>query len=799
MLLKINYKIKKMILNKKTYILIFTLIISLNNYAQDNQLSSCATIPQLEENYTIDRFEDVNRILEKCMETYKKNDLTYLSVLRIQAKNAIAMDSMELATRAVKELLNFRPSYTQRSGDPYLLVELIKSFKIKGTTVSSVSKFEESLGEAPATVILVTENEIIDRGYNDLEALLHDLPGFDITRSVGILYTHIYQRGYRADNTSRMLYVVDGIEQNDLWGNLVYLSRQYPISNIKSVEVVYGPASTIYGANAYLGVVSVITKNAKDFFVGDKKNHAVAAEAMISYGTYNTTTADVTTVFRSKNKGFSAMFTARYFESDEQDLSGFEDYDYNIDGVPTQATDTLQYSNRSESIYLGSKIESQNFTMGFGYWFKKEGIGGWAGEQLFAASPYSVWNPYNAFIYGKYENSLGSKEKLFFSNFTRYRISGLDESTQLWAIPAIDVTTGDYVPRSPKIYDLHSAQLRNETQLVYKASNRFSIISGLEFRFSQIQGDYARPSDPLNYRKFIQLDAGLYSQSAYQVIDKKLKFTFGGRLDYNKVRNSNSGYGVVFNPRLALVYTPKNTFIKLIYSEAFMNPTNFQKYSLTGTRATPNVDLQTEKVKNYEFSFRKDFMKNKLFAEIVFYNSFYSNIVNEVPFATNTNPDATQFQNTGERDIYGTQANVNYKDKQLRLYLNYTFTNPTDTDILGEERRIADIASHQLNLGGNYKFNNGLNINIRSNFVGQKEVGQGTTVPANTANFDAYFLLNATIGYKFFKEKFNFQYTVNNILDHQYYSPGIRSTESWYTKRIPQFGRNMQFRLSFSF
>ncbi len=788
-----------MILNKKSYILIFVLIISLNNYAQNNQLNNCLTLDELDEKYKIGRFEEVNDILRDCIKAYKENDVNYERALRIKAKNLIAMDSMKLAREVATELLNFKPNYTQQPGDPYLLVELIKSLKVKGATVSSVSKFEESLGEAPATVILVTEDEIIDRGYNDLEALLHDLPGFDITRSVGILYSHIYQRGYRADNTSRMLYVVDGIEQNDLWGNLVYLSRQYPISNIKSVEVVYGPASTIYGANAYLGVVSVITKNANDFFVGDKKNNTVATNAMISYGTYNTTTADVTTVFRSKKKGLSAMFTARYFESDEQDLSGFDDYDYNIDGVPTQVTDTLQYFNRSESIYLGSKIESQNFTMGFGYWFKKEGIGGWAGEQLFAAAPYSVWNPYNAFIYGKYEKPLGTKEKLIFSNFTRYRISGLDDSTQLWPIPALDDITGDYVPRSPKIYDLHSAQLRNETQLVYKANSRFSIISGLEFRFSQIQGDYARPSEPLNYRKYITLDAGLYSQSAYQVIDKKLKFTFGGRLDYNKVRNSNSGYGVVFNPRLALVYTPKNTFVKLIYSEAFMNPTNFQKYSLTGTRATPNVDLLTEKVKNYEFSFRRDFMKNKLFAEIVLYSSYYSNIVNEVPFATNTNPDATQFQNTGQRSIYGAQANVNYKDKQLRLYLNYTFTNPTDTDLLGEERRIADIASHQLNFGGNYKFNDGLNINLRTNFIGDREVGQGTTVPANTAIFSPYFLLNATIGYKFFKEKFNFQYTVNNILDHQHYSPGIRSTGSWYTKKIPQFGRNMQFRLSFSF
>ena len=329
------------------------------------------------------------------METYKNDDTEYEKALKIQAKNAIAMDSINLATRVAKELLNLRSNYTSSFGDPYLLIELIKSLKIKGAIVSSVSKFKESLGEAPATIILVTENEIIDRGYNDLEALLHDLPGFDITRSVGLNYSHIYQRGYRSDNTDRMLFVVDGIEQNDLWGNIVYLSRQYPITNIKSVEVVYGPASTIYGANAYLGVVSVITKNANDFFVGDNKNQEAAIHAMVTYGAYNTISADVTTVFKSKKSQFSTMFTVRYFQSDEQDLSGFEEYDYAEVGV-----DSISYLNQSESIFLGSKIESQNFTMGFGYWYKKEGVGGWFNDKSYINNTdFTRWNPYNVYIY----------------------------------------------------------------------------------------------------------------------------------------------------------------------------------------------------------------------------------------------------------------------------------------------------------------------------------------------------------------------------------------------------------------
>ena len=780
--------------NKIKVIGFLVMIISFNNYAQNKQLGGCsATLIELEEYYKTGRFERVNTILKNCMDKYKNEDTDYELALRIQAKNAIAMDSMDLATTIARELLNFKPNYTRNAGDPYLLVELIKSLKIKGATVSSVSKFEEALGEAPATVILITEDEIIDRGYNDLEALLHDLPGFDITRSVGLTYSHIYQRGYRSDNTNRMLFVVDGIEQNDLWGNIVYLSRQYPITNIKSVEVVYGPASTIYGANAYLGVVSIITKNANDFFVGDHKNHTVATDAMLTYGDYNSMSADVTTVFKSKKSPFSTTFTARYFSSDEFDLSEFEEYDY-----AQVADNSISYSNRSESIFLGSKIESQNFTMGFGYWHKKEGVGGWTNDQVYINNTdLTSWNPYNAFIYAKYDKALGSKEKLYFSNFTRYKISGLDDATTLSVLPLTPVTI---------YFDLHSNQLRNETQLVYKANNRFSLISGLEFRFSEIQADYGKTQD-VSYLKYVSYDAGLYSQAAYQVVKDKLKFTIGGRLDYNETRNSDAGYGVVFNPRLALVYSPKNTFVKLIYSEAFMNPTNFQRYSLTSQRQLPNPNLLTEKVKNYEFSFRRDFMKSKLFAEIVLYNSFYSNVVNEVGgneifiedddgnlVSTLTN----QFQNTGERNVYGAQANINYNDQKLRLFLNYTYTNPTDTDLLsGQELRIADISSHQFNFGGNYKFNNGLNINLRTNFIGEREVGPGTTVADNIHDFDSYFLLNATIGYGFFKKKCTLQFSMNNILDHQYYSPGIRSASAEYSSRIPQFGRNMQLRLSF--
>jgi outer membrane receptor for ferrienterochelin and colicin len=170
------------------------------------------------------------------------------------------MDEPDKARDAVSSLLRADPTY--EPGPPPQLAELVKAVRRAETTVqvASVSKTNESLREAPATVVVLTAEEIERRGYNDLEEMIHDLPGFDVSRSNGEVYSSFYQRGFRSKANDRNLLLLDGVEQNELTSNSALLSRQYPMSAIERVEVVYGPASTMYGANAYTGVISVLSK-----------------------------------------------------------------------------------------------------------------------------------------------------------------------------------------------------------------------------------------------------------------------------------------------------------------------------------------------------------------------------------------------------------------------------------------------------------------------------------------------------------------------------------------------------------
>jgi len=60
---------------------------------------------------------------------------------------------------------------------------------------------------------------------------------------------------------TRTLFMINGIVDNHLWTHESNISRQYPLSNIKQIEVLYGPASAVYGPNAFLGIINIITND----------------------------------------------------------------------------------------------------------------------------------------------------------------------------------------------------------------------------------------------------------------------------------------------------------------------------------------------------------------------------------------------------------------------------------------------------------------------------------------------------------------------------------------------------------
>lgn len=132
--------------------------------------------------------------------------------------------------------------------------------EIANPLVTTASRRAEGARAAPAWIITITGDEMRERGYVELTDIFDDLPGMDVIRPWGDAYVRSYWRGYRHLLGDPFLFMVDGRIYNQLWINDTQIMAAVPLSDIERVEVVYGPASAVYGPNAAVGVINVITK-----------------------------------------------------------------------------------------------------------------------------------------------------------------------------------------------------------------------------------------------------------------------------------------------------------------------------------------------------------------------------------------------------------------------------------------------------------------------------------------------------------------------------------------------------------
>ena len=240
-----------------------------------------------------------------------------------------------------------------------------------------------------------------------------------------------------------------------------------------------------------------------------------------------------------------------------------------------------------------------------------------------------------------------------------------------------------------------------------------------------------------------------------------------------------------------------NCVIKAIYSRGIQNVSNFTKFATAGGRI-PNPSLGTESIKNYEVSISKK-INQYITADLV----MYQEVINNVVGVRTLSPTTSQNQNLGAFNIFGIQGNATYRNKNFSLTLNYTYTNPKQTvDDSGKDAdfKVADIANFHFNAIANYTAFKKLNINCRINYVGIKNAGTGTSVPANPEKvFPAYTIANTTIGYTILNGT-TIQLVCNNLFNVNYFNPAGRAADGVSApSSILQPGRNFFIKLNYEF
>ncbi|MES2004849.1 MAG: TonB-dependent receptor plug domain-containing protein [Bacteroidota bacterium] len=854
---------------KKIFLAVLVAFVTANASAQ--QVCGEQALKLADKFYQAGNFELVDSTLSPCLAN-GFSDQEKVQAYRLLALSYIANDFPEKAQLAVENLLKVNAGFEASFFDPEQFANLVRMLKLGSSVqlVTSVSKKAEDIRKAPATISVITQEEIIQRGYTDLVEFLSDLPGFQISRYYGPQLANLYQRGLRTNNTEKTLLLIDGVEENDLWTNWADISRQYSLSNIKQVEVVYGPASTMYGSNAFAGVINIITKTAGDFTTSTKP---FGMKAMVGYGSYNHRFADITMGY--KKNIFAATLTARVFESGSQDMSSQSFYDYNpaaydainykpilsvTSGAQKYITDNnlplssslytvygpagnadsiiptaagmqlartfdkgaysqivngypVRYSKTDKAYLINGKIAIGDLTIGVQTWAKSEG-GTTQFTDMYVAGGDNgqVWKPTETFFYVNYEKKLS--DKVTISSFSNYRMHGVDDSKLVSVVNYArkNLSLKDLVNNKATYWNTaylyeDSKQFRTELKVLYNPSRRLDIISGIELRNSQLQGNYlvslnvsdaqelgvfTAPAEGGN--QFNVNDIGVYSQATYH-LSSALRTTFGARVDHNVIR-SKGGYGTEVNPRFVMDYSIKNWVFKAIYARGIMNVSNWTKFSTAGNRV-PNPNLGTESISNFELSASNIFSKS-VTADITAYQSYVKDVVGvrQLPGGLSTN------DNLGRFSIFGIQSNITYRKKSFNAYMNYAFTKGRQTrDDKGDANLVVgDIASHTVNAGAYYEPIKYLGINLRANYISSQPVGPGTTVPANTMTFPPYVVAFATISIKNLAKGVTLQTICNNLFDKFYYNPGVKAADGVENPtQILQRGRNFIIRLNYDF
>ncbi|MFO1351551.1 MAG: TonB-dependent receptor [Gammaproteobacteria bacterium] len=129
--------------------------------------------------------------------------------------------------------------------------------------ISLATGFQQPLDVAPAVASVVTAADIKAMGARTLAEVLESVPGLHVSSERGISEVFVI-RGFFLPTNPQVLVLINGIPVNDVVGGGRPQAWAMPVQNIARVEIVRGPGSALYGADAFAGVINVITKTAQD-------------------------------------------------------------------------------------------------------------------------------------------------------------------------------------------------------------------------------------------------------------------------------------------------------------------------------------------------------------------------------------------------------------------------------------------------------------------------------------------------------------------------------------------------------
>ncbi len=415
--------------------------------------------------------------------------------------------------------------------------------KLKVETVFGASRVVQEVTHAPASVTVITREEIRTHGYRTLADVLRSVRGFYVTNDRN--YSYVGVRGFArpGDYNCRVLVLVNGHRLNDTIFEGALLGTESPldVALFERVEVIRGPSSSVYGTSAFFGVVNLVTRP------GGSLN-GVEAEAQV--GSETTRSGRVTAGGRTTG-GVEALASVTGFATDGNHRLYYPEFD---DGAAGAGIAHDADADASRSAFASARTGSLQLQAGFGSRRKTVPTG--AFETLFD-DPRTRTRDARTFVDLQFTHRLRPRTTVLLrAAYDHYEYDG----------------TYAY---EPGLFtdNARGAWVTTEATAV-RRFERHALTGGIEYRNSLRQNQSAMDETGvlLDDRRGSQT-VGVYAEDEFRISSKVL-LNAGLRFD-----DYFAGFGSTVSPRVALIATPfDTTTVKVLYGRAFRAPNPYELY-----------------------------------------------------------------------------------------------------------------------------------------------------------------------------------------------------------------------------
>jgi len=635
-----------------------------------------------------------------------------------------------------------------------LSLEKLMELEVSVTTKKGISR-----KESPGIITIITEKEIKKSGARDLLDVLRLVPGLSFASDVeGVV--GLASRG-NWGHEGKILLLMDGQELNEIMYSTTQFGNHYDVSQIKRIEIIRGPGSSIYGGYAELGVINVITKSSKDYN---------GFGAQLTYGIMEDT-------YARRNVSFGG---GKQFEDFSVSLSGMVG-----EGQRSSAMYTDVYGNTNTMkgksdlnptfINLGASYKSLNFRF--------------------------IYDNYRTNSVAVYDEVTPSRPKT--SNFESV-YSGLNYDWKVndkltitpqanlvlqtpWASTDTSMAGAFYV-YADEFYDINAIKTRGNIRASYDFNDDINLLVGTEYfneyakSFDKSQNDYfINGSNEIDFQTI-----SFYGQLLMK--NPIANLTLGARLiDHSK-------FGDAFAPRVGI--TKKfgdKLHAKLLVSGAYRAP-GIENINL-------NENVRPEKTRVAELELGYSLSSNMLITANVFDIAIDDPIVYFFDFDTE-DESYLNFDQSGSR---GFEIEYKLQDDWGFLNVNHSYYNTGGKNqvdlyrVEGVNSSVLGLANHKTNLMASFNIFDGFSVNPSTSFIG-KRYGVRTVDQNDESvitSIDPVSLLNINFRYEnvgingltasfavfdMFNEQFEYVQPFDGLL-----AP------------IPATGREFVFRISYDF